>query len=1586
MRIAMPVALVLVTFISLLIFQASSTRRTQQQVFNTLQDTAETQARAFDLCLDGRFETLQAYMGALDPAQLGTTEKQLRSMGSVILATDFSRLMLVDDMGEAFTSQGLHCNIKQEPFFAEAMAGREAITKNEGDSLDPAAHFVLAIPARSNGRITGVVAGTYSEHVFRDILNSETFDGAGYSVLCNRDGDVVIISDEHVSFPQNNVFSALERSLFVNGSLADCKNGFATGTPGIIGISRDGVTHYAVYMPVGVNDWMLLNFVPDKIVETSVSRSMQSGLLLTGVIMCIAFAFIIYIFFFNRRQQARIEDDRRRLMLSDERFRVALAETSVGIWEYDFQSRTVYCSEDADKHTGFPSVLPDVPNTLIAQGYIHPDSAEAFLAMYEALFNGEVRAEGVFRVCNPANPTWRYEHIRYKSLLDQSGKPYRAIGMSEDVTEKQQAKLAYERELQVQQAMGPDILITALFDATDGRTIRKWFRDERESVALYDDRLETFTNYIAQRIVNTDGKPQDWQPTISLEILQQRYASGQTEMVFEYLRSMPDGTERYVEDESHLIIDPDSGHLMMFSCLRDVDNVRRQKEALLIAVESDSMTGLLNHEAALERIRTVLGEHPDGTMHALFMIDIDDFKVVNDTFGHQVGDDIIKQLASLVRGAFRDSDVVGRIGGDEFIALMRNVGSVLAVRRKAQELIDALKCSCRSGEHVVPLSVSVGVCTCETAAQTVDMLYREADAALYESKASGKSRYTLHSGGDILIGEPQSIGGVASSVHLRTLLDNMEGGVIMAEVGESIHIVYASPRLYGMMAGESPSGATDDSLLSHIIAEDRPLLEAAVFEAAQTGKQLDDTYRVHSADGAIAWRHIAGSRLPAQSDGIARIIGIVTDITEKKRTELTLAAAKRQFSTPLQTALIRLADVAYEFIALIDTRSTLLTLLGTSALAPTDFVPEDGALFEVYRERIVETFVSASERDDAYISFSLDIIISALSTLPVYTRIYATDEAIGAVCRKKWQFTYLDETRRTIMLTRSDVTDTFLAEVDPVTGVFNRYKLAESIRQTLSEHPNERFVLIRADIDNFKVFNDIYGVEAGDRLLKSAADYLRDLYYRFPMLLYGHIEADHFLCLVPVDMLDAMPTVPELVAWLSGNNPEFAYSPRIGVYRIDDPTINVALMSDCAYLALRSIKGKYGRHVAYYSESMRRQLLGEQEIVSEMHRALTGEQFDIYLQPQYDYASGEITGAEALARWLHPEKGMIMPSTFIPVFEQNGFITRLDEYIWERVCMLLAKWRDAGEPLVPISVNVSRVDIYDHGILTSLENLMQKYALSPSLLRLEITESAYMENPRQLINVAEKLRAMGFAVEMDDFGSGYSSLNMLSDVQVDTLKLDMHFLSERGFGSRGNNILHCIVRMMRWLHLPLIAEGVETVEQAEYMKSIGCSRMQGYLFGKPMPVEAFERLKENAQLAPIQQIVRMDTEREALYRKASADAARLFAEAPAGALIIECCEENIEALRVNDRFFETSGLTRQAFAPWAASVQDMLPKGSRQFVLEALQQAISTGTETRCTIAYTLPNGGGARRLACTACLMLRHETGSVLFVSVERI
>lgn len=283
-------------------------------------------------------------------------------------------------------------------------------------------------------------------------------------------------------------------------------------------------------------------------------------------------------------------------------------------------------------------------------------------------------------------------------------------------------------------------------------------------------------------------------------------------------------------------------------------------------------------------------------------------------------------------------------------------------------------------------------------------------------------------------------------------------------------------------------------------------------------------------------------------------------------------------------------------------------------------------------------------------------------------------------------------------------------------------------------------------------------------------------------------------------------------------------------------------------LAVQSIKGKYGCYYAIYNNSLRDKLLRQQAIIDSMESALKGGQFQVFFQPKYRIRDDHLAGAEALARWTHPQWGMLSPAEFIPLFEKNGFITKLDQFVWEEVCRKLKAWEKRGYSDFPVSVNVSRADIYSVDIADLLISIVQKYELAPERLHLEITESAYTENSKQLIEVVSRLRELGFIIEMDDFGSGYSSLNMLNQMPIDVLKLDMKFIQSETAKPLERGILQFVIDLARRMRLSVVAEGVETREQLDRLLEVDCDYVQGYYFARPMPAEEFEQFLEKEKL------------------------------------------------------------------------------------------------------------------------------------------
>lgn len=421
---------------------------------------------------------------------------------------------------------------------------------------------------------------------------------------------------------------------------------------------------------------------------------------------------------------------------------------------------------------------------------------------------------------------------------------------------------------------------------------------------------------------------------------------------------------------------------------------------------------------------------------------------------------------------------------------------------------------------------------------------------------------------------------------------------------------------------------------------------------------------------------------------------------------------------------------------------------------------------------------------------------------------------------------------------------------DSLTNTFSKEYFYMCVAETLQSNSQKQYDLICLDIERFKLVNDMYGIQVGDNLLKHVGKTLISVVNGYGIC--GRIGADEFVCLVPHRdeyQNEYFENITEMINSFS-DTIKLSLILRYGIYCIEDSATPVNIMCDRANLAKESIKGKYDTYFAYYDDNIRQKLLEEQIIVSDMKNALLENQFKVYFQPKYDLKTREIVGAEALVRWVHPEKGFMLPGNFIPIFEKNGFITELDIYVWDQCCQKMRAWIDKGHTSTPISINVSRADIYNPNLPEILISMIQKYKLSPKNLHLEITETAYTENPAQLIEMVLKLKKIGFIIEMDDFGTGYSSLNMLSELPIDVLKLDMRFIQREEKKSNDRSVLSFIISLAKWMDLKVVAEGVETNNQVQLLKSLNCEYAQGYYYSKPLPQEQFEQhlLKSNIQI------------------------------------------------------------------------------------------------------------------------------------------
>lgn len=397
------------------------------------------------------------------------------------------------------------------------------------------------------------------------------------------------------------------------------------------------------------------------------------------------------------------------------------------------------------------------------------------------------------------------------------------------------------------------------------------------------------------------------------------------------------------------------------------------------------------------------------------------------------------------------------------------------------------------------------------------------------------------------------------------------------------------------------------------------------------------------------------------------------------------------------------------------------------------------------------------------------------------------------------------------------------------------YKADDLIR-----YSDENYAIIVMDIDGFKLVNEFCSRNDGDKLLIHISDCFRA--YENEKTVAAHFRADIFaLCTPYKEESELVDIVNHLSDRIKAFPIAYKVLPAFGICTATDRQVSASHIQDCAFIAQKTVKGKYFANYAFFDKSMHDQMLREKKIENTFDNALAHDQFQLYIQPKVDMTTGKVVGGEALARWITPESGMIPPNEFIPVLEKNASIIALDKCIWEKTFRLIAQLKNQHGIEVPISINISRLHAYDRQLVETLQQFSEEYGVPPALVPLELTESAYSENEELMYEKIKALKKCGFLFSMDDFGSGYSTMNMLVSQPVDEVKIDRAFLFHIA-NPKSQTLVRHTISMLHDLDLPIVIEGVENDEQRKLLTEWGCRYAQGFLFYKPMPAEDFMHL------------------------------------------------------------------------------------------------------------------------------------------------
>ena len=416
----------------------------------------------------------------------------------------------------------------------------------------------------------------------------------------------------------------------------------------------------------------------------------------------------------------------------------------------------------------------------------------------------------------------------------------------------------------------------------------------------------------------------------------------------------------------------------------------------------------------------------------------------------------------------------------------------------------------------------------------------------------------------------------------------------------------------------------------------------------------------------------------------------------------------------------------------------------------------------------------------------------------------------------------------------------FRSTHDPLTGLYNKHYFYEKVADMLEANPDEKYFIVCCDIGKFKLINEFNGITVGDKILKSFAEALKEKTVIGEI--YGRIDNDRFAILIPKDRLNLQIFIDESQRIFKETvNLSILPTCYFGVYEIEDIDMRVSFMCDRAFIAIDTIKGQYGKQVAWYDTKLRDSALREQELVYQLPEAISTGQIKIYLQPQ-STIEGKAVGAEALVRWEHPDEGVVSPAEFIPIFEKNGMITKIDRYVWRLVFQKLFEWKTAGRDDFYISVNISPKDFYLMSILNEFNDLLKEFDVNPKNLHIELSEDMMMVDLERQIRLIEQLHKIGFTIEIGDFGAGNTSLKILRECNIDILKVDIGFMQNTNSPRNAHIIMKELISMAKNLGIKILAKGIEAKDQMDLLHEEGCDLFQGYYFSKPIDTRSFERI------------------------------------------------------------------------------------------------------------------------------------------------
>ncbi len=1284
------------------------------------------------------------------------------------------------------------------------------------------------------------------------------------------------------------------------------------------------------------------------------------------------------------------KDAEDRLRVNEEMLRIAAETDRRALVTYDIKKNICHVGSNSLFSAKYGESFANVPDSLLKKGVVAAESVSELRSMFDRIRLGESSITVSLRMYT-GRDEYQWFECNATTVFDADGKPDKAVLVLHNITDQLLKEAVFKRWQKSIDTRPPEsytlfrcnISKDANIDQRNGELLKIQFSEDAMTFA---DRTREY----AERYVYPDDRAV-YMALLNSDSLLAMYYRGEHETFIDYREIIDSGEIRWRRLSVELVEYLNSTDIQAFLLYEDINDKKLAEIKAKEEAESDPLTGAINRIAFAEKIETVIYKEP-GRQHALLMIDMDGFKLLNDRFGHSVGDQALIDTVATLRSLIRDGDYVCRLGGDEFLVWLHDIPYDAAIGKVARQICDQVR---MAYSREVQVTASIGVAVYPRDGGDFDGLYRNADKALYKVKNAGKDNYALFSSGadddkDDARDDSVKAKAPAAKPKRRMLIaeDDEISRELLSEIFKDEYIIETAKNGNDAMIRIRHFGSAISVVLLDLLMPKMDGFE--VLKRMQNNAELQ-AIPVIVVSGDTHYETLLKAIESGAADYVTKPVdanlirirvksAVSKAENERLRAQNSYLQLQRTEEVKFHTVLESTGTVVVEY----DWRNHVFIYDNTiSKHIAGNF--ENRSLWTVFMTDMVADTSDVKSMQEMLLALANDRERSSESKMVVLktpnrqkhwfrVNVYKQVDDFGLA--EKMIITFNDVHEEVLANEKLK----FQATRDELTGLYNRAGFIEKAAELISAHDAGYYVLAVADIEKFKVINDQYGTAKGDEVLRGFANVIGELQEGGESVCC-RVMADSFAMLYPLrlldkGMLDDMHSAAEI---LDGSLPRLKI--YVGRLIVDDKSLSVSLLLDRATIAKDTVKGRYDEHIAVYDESMRTGILRQQSIISQMNSALKNGQFEVWFQPQYHHGEGALSGAEALVRWRHNTDGLIPPAEFIPIFERNGFVYELDKYVWEQTCKALRSWLDCGISPVPVSVNVSRYDVFREDLIDVITGLVRKYRLPADMLRLEITESAFSKSAEQIIEVVRRLIDSGFTVEIDDFGSGYSSLNTLKDVPAQTLKMDMRFFENSRNSKRGGNIIESVVRMAKWLGMSVIAEGVEDKDQADYLESVGCSYIQGYYYAKPMPARDYEallcRADKNRQRKALETLETLDNNE---FWNPKSMETLVFNSYIGGACVFELHNGVAEVLRQNKEYEQIfSGGFAYDFTRAGTKTLGFMDDSDRTRLMDNVWEAITSGKASTCEVCLVSASAE-KKHLRVTVRLIARADDRYLLY------